>query len=107
VALFNPKTMLFFAAFLPQFLTSAGAPLPQGMMLGGLFVAIAARSDSLYALTLGTLAGRLGGTLPIGLGLLAAAGGPRGAKWSPRYRRQTASLARPVTTRLRPPRLAA
>ncbi len=85
VALLNPKTTLFFAAFLPQFLRPGPSPMAQAVALGGLFVAIAALTDGLYALTAGGLAPRLfgnprrlrwgrygGGALLIALGLLAA-----------------------------------
>lgn len=90
VALLNPKTALFFAAFLPQFMTPTAAPLPQSLALGTLFVLIAAVTDSLYALAAGALApllerlrgrqtlGRqLGGSLFIGLGVFAALTGQR------------------------------
>lgn len=49
VALLNPKTTIFFAAFLPQFMTMPRAPLAQSVALGSLFVAIAAATDSAYA----------------------------------------------------------
>lgn len=58
VALLNPKTALFFAAFLPQFMTPGHAPL-QGIALGALFVVIAAFTDTLYALAAGSIAPRL------------------------------------------------
>ena len=48
VALLNPKTMLFFAAFLPQFIDAAAPPMLQTVALGGLFVLVAACSDSAY-----------------------------------------------------------
>jgi threonine/homoserine/homoserine lactone efflux protein len=51
VALLNPKTALFFAAFLPQFMTAEANAIVQGMTLGSLFVAIAAITDSVYALS--------------------------------------------------------
>jgi threonine/homoserine/homoserine lactone efflux protein len=84
VALFNPKTTLFYVAFLPQFL-GADAPLVQGIVLSAIFVGIAAFTDSGYALAAGWLApllqrggvgkvGRwLGGSMFIGLGILAGA----------------------------------
>ena len=90
VALLNPKTALFFAAFLPQFIDTARAPMAQTISLGLLFVAMAAVTDSLYALTAGAVrpwlqrtkgigaAGRyLTGGAFIGLGILAAVSGQR------------------------------
>ena len=40
VALSNPKTLLFFAAFLPQFVDTAHAQGPQYLVLGALFVGL-------------------------------------------------------------------
>jgi threonine/homoserine/homoserine lactone efflux protein len=84
VALLNPKTALFFAAFLPQFISADASPL-QSIALGTLFVVIAAVTDTLYALTASVIAptlakayslrrsGRyLSGGIFIGLGLLTA-----------------------------------
>jgi threonine/homoserine/homoserine lactone efflux protein len=65
VALLNPKTALFFAAFLPQFLGHGQAQGPaaaQSLLLGGLFVLIAACTDSLYVLAASAAAARLGGS---------------------------------------------
>ncbi len=59
VALLNPKTTLFFAAFLPQFMSHDGSPISQGLALGALFVAIALCTDSLYAWAAGWVAPRL------------------------------------------------
>ncbi|MGH8796200.1 MAG: LysE family translocator, partial [Caldimonas sp.] len=53
VALLNPKTALFFAAFLPQFIDPAGPALRQSLALGAVFVAIAATTDALYAMAAG------------------------------------------------------
>lgn len=86
VAALNPKTALFFLAFLPQFADSSRGPIaPQMLILGGLFVLMAIVSDSLYALTAGTLGNWLKGTprfwqaeryavgsVYVGLGLTAA-----------------------------------
>jgi len=59
VALLNPKTTLFFAAFLPQFIDPARTATSQAMALSALFVAIAACSDSGYVLLSRWLARRL------------------------------------------------
>jgi threonine/homoserine/homoserine lactone efflux protein len=92
VALFNPKTTIFFAAFLPQFLSAEVSPLSQGMMLGSIFVAIAAVTDSAYALVAGLAAPvlrhagiqrvgrRIGGSLFIGLGVFTALAGSRATR---------------------------
>jgi threonine/homoserine/homoserine lactone efflux protein len=57
VAVLNPKTALFFLAFLPQFVDPhRGAPVVQVLLLGGTFVGLAVLSDGAYAL----LAGKLG-----------------------------------------------
>lgn len=48
VALLNPKTTLFFAAFLPQFIDAAAAPMAQTVALGVVFVLMAACTDSAY-----------------------------------------------------------
>ncbi len=50
VALLNPKTALFFAAFLPQFVTAGGDYDRQCIALGAIFVLIAASTDSIYAM---------------------------------------------------------
>jgi len=56
VATLNPKTALFFVAFLPQFVDpSQGSIAGQMFVLGCLFVALAWVSDSLYALLAGTV----------------------------------------------------
>lgn len=92
VAMFNPKTTVFFAAFLPQFLSDKSSPFLQSMVLGSLFVAIAVVTDSVYALAAAMFApvlresrgrhiGRwLAGGVFIGLGLFTAFGGSRGVK---------------------------
>nr|WP_297353526.1 LysE family translocator [uncultured Caldimonas sp.] len=50
VALLNPKTALFFAAFLPQFTSATQSPLAQSVALGAVFVVVAATTDVLYVL---------------------------------------------------------
>jgi threonine/homoserine/homoserine lactone efflux protein len=87
VALLNPKTTLFFAAFLPQFMDAHASPLVQTLALGTVFVAVACCTDLIYVLMASFIAprlsraarpaawgNRLAGTSFIGLGLLAALG---------------------------------
>lgn len=93
VALLNPKTAIFFAAFLPQFMSTEAAPIMQSVALGSLFVAIAATTDTMYALTASAIAPAFGrargvatlgryltGGAFIGLGLFTALSGSRSAR---------------------------
>ncbi len=93
VALLNPKTALFFAAFLPQFMVAGASPLLQSVGFGVAFVLIAACTDTAYVLAAGAAAPALaelrGGValgrwataaVFIGLGVFAAASGSRSAK---------------------------
>jgi threonine/homoserine/homoserine lactone efflux protein len=93
VALLNPKTALFFAALLPQFITSSAFAFDQSLILGCVFVFIAMCTDSMYALSASLLAQSLvrrpiwrplgryvSGVTLIGLGLCAALASPRSAK---------------------------
>ena len=58
VNLLNPKTALFFYAFLPQFVDpTRGAVVGQILLLGALYVLLASCTDSLYAL-LGSTVGK-------------------------------------------------
>lgn len=87
VALLNPKTTLFFAAFLPQFMDTHGSPLLQTFTLASVFIGIACCTDLMYVLTASVVAPRLGGATRhavwgnrlagssfIGLGVLTALG---------------------------------
>ncbi|KAA1378209.1 LysE family translocator [Aeromicrobium fastidiosum] len=82
VGVTNPKTIVFFVAVLPQFVSheSGGVPL-QLALLGGIFFVIALACDSVWALAAGTArqwfardprrlarAGAGGGVMMIGLG---------------------------------------
>ncbi|MFG1344658.1 LysE family translocator [Xanthobacter autotrophicus DSM 431] len=49
VAFANPKTLLFHAAFLPQFVTDTAHPGPQIALLAAIFAAIALVGDVLWA----------------------------------------------------------
>jgi threonine/homoserine/homoserine lactone efflux protein len=93
VALLNPKTALFFAALLPQFITSSAFAFDQSLILGCVFVFIAMCTDTMYALSASLLAGSIvrrsmwrplgryvSGVSLIGLGLCAALVSPRSAK---------------------------
>jgi len=91
VNVLNPKTALFFFAFLPQFVNpDAGRVGIQIALLGLVFVAVALVSDSTYALVAGT-AGRwlkqsrgylsvqrwVSGSVFIGLGVVTALSGSK------------------------------
>ncbi len=59
VVLSNPKVLVFFGAFIPQFIDPAGDPLWQVLFLGASFMLVAMVLDSGYAIA----AGRAGGLL--------------------------------------------
>lgn len=86
VAVLNPKTALFFLAFLPQFADPSRAPVAaQILFLGVVFVALAILTDSGYVLVAGGLGAWLrrnpafaraeryvSGAVYVGLGALSA-----------------------------------
>ena len=74
MAQLNPKTMMIlFAALLPPFPDPAGSAVVQSLVLGAIFVAIAAFADSLYVLAAGAHGGRwIAAVVCIGPGLYAA-----------------------------------
>jgi len=49
----NPKALIFFGAFIPQFVTREQPAFPQIVMLGLFFMLIAGASDSVYAIVAG------------------------------------------------------
>jgi homoserine/homoserine lactone efflux protein len=59
LSLSNPKTLLFFGAFFPQFLEAGRDPTLQVLVMGATAMAVAAVSDGAYAL----LASRAGAAL--------------------------------------------
>lgn len=91
VNILNPKTALFFFAFLPQFVSpQRGNVTVQTLLLGAIFVGLAVITDSLYALVASSLAGRLkknknfqngqnyfAGLVYIGLGITTALTGSK------------------------------
>jgi len=94
VAFLNPKTALFFAALLPQFVDPASrTPLAQNLVFGSVFVGVALCTDTLYVLTASGLRtavvgrsdwARLGRYLSaatfFALGIYAAVASPRSAR---------------------------
>lgn len=62
INILNPKTALFFFAFLPQFVDPAkGNVIGQNLLLGAIFVGMAIITDSMYALVASSLAEKLTG----------------------------------------------
>ena len=49
MSLSNPKTLLFFGAFFPQFMNPHGSFVLQVLIMGATFMAVAAISDTIYA----------------------------------------------------------
>ncbi|MBX6367543.1 MAG: LysE family translocator [Rhodospirillales bacterium] len=81
----NPKSIVFFVAFLPQFVASGHPVLPQLVILGASFVAMAALNAAGYAWLAGRarraiarpgvlkLVNRIGGGILVGAGLATVA----------------------------------
>lgn len=77
----NPKVLLFYVAFFPQFVDPSAAALPQMVLLSGTFLIIAASLDSGFAFLAGRVRGlvnserrariqnRITGSLMIGAGI--------------------------------------
>lgn len=89
VSVTNPKSMVFFAAMLPQFVAPAAGPVSlQMIVFGGIFALIALASDTVWGLVAGAvrgwfarsrrrleLVGGASGLTMIGLGVAVAANG--------------------------------
>lgn len=85
VTALNPKSIAFFVAFLPQFITPGKPVLSQLLLLGGTFLFLATINAALYALFAGQLSdymkqpkirrwfNRFGGSALIGAGVFTAA----------------------------------
>ena len=89
VTVLNPKSIVFFIAFLPQFVVADAPAWPQLAVLALTFVTLAALNATLYAVVAGTfrarlarfkehragnrIGARLGGGILIGAGLLSVA----------------------------------
>jgi len=84
VTALNPKSIAFFVAFLPQFISPKSETLPQFLVLGATFLFLAALNATLYALFAGQLRdtiqnakvqrwfNRCGGSALIGAGFVTA-----------------------------------
>jgi threonine/homoserine/homoserine lactone efflux protein len=86
VNVLNPKTAIFFLAFLPQFTDHSRGPIaPQILLLGVIWIALGMASDGAFALLASAMAGRLrrsararrrldvtSGVVYLGLGAVAA-----------------------------------
>jgi threonine/homoserine/homoserine lactone efflux protein len=83
VLLSNPKVLVFFGAFIPQFIDMKHEQLPQVILLGATFMVVAGLTDGMYALLAGRaralmsarrtqLISRISGSLMIGGGIWLA-----------------------------------
>lgn len=80
----NPKGIMFFVAFLPQFVDQTAPMLPQFALLGGTFLVLATLNATLYAVLAGAardwmrrpsvqaVFNRLGGSVLVGAGVMTA-----------------------------------
>ncbi|WP_417690821.1 LysE family translocator [Roseibium sp.] len=59
VTAFNPKSIMFFIAFLPHFVVPTAPAVPQLLLLGTTFVVLAVANASLYALAAAEVGHRL------------------------------------------------
>ena len=59
VTALNPKSIAFFVAFLPQFISSRSETFPQFLLLGATFLFLAALNSALYALFAGQIRDKL------------------------------------------------
>jgi homoserine/homoserine lactone efflux protein len=59
VAVSNPKTLVFFGAFIPQFIDPAGDYLRQVAIMGATAIVVASISDGLYAILVGRAGRRI------------------------------------------------
>lgn len=85
VTALNPKGVVFFTAFLPQFIDPTAALLPQFALLEATFIGLAGLNTVMWAMTAGSLRARferpgfraaierIGGGFLIGAGILTAA----------------------------------
>ncbi len=85
VTALNPKSIVFFVAFAPQFMSTGAAYLPQAVILVATFVLLVAATDALYAWLASSFAPKLrsphvrrwaeraGGGALLGAGLATAA----------------------------------
>ena len=87
VTALNPKSILFFVAFVPQFITPTLPVLPQLFVIGATFLVLAIVNAAAYGLLAGRIrttmqrpralkaVNRIGGTILIGAGAMTAAFG--------------------------------
>jgi threonine/homoserine/homoserine lactone efflux protein len=84
VGVFHPKTIIFFVAFVPQFIDARGSYLLQAAILALTFVAVVGATDSFYAMAASNASNwlrrpktlrwskRMGGVVMIGAGAATA-----------------------------------